>query len=339
MGDETLEAFGTRWNKRLRGGVAFDPADKGLAPPPVALDIPAVDSILGGGVPRGRTTLLVGAESSGKTLLAQLVIAATQQTGGTAMYFDIERCFDERWFALTGVDTSPGRLIVLRPTTMEQTFDMITDALVTARPDVLVLDSVAALVPKDMLKQDMMKQDFRGLAARKITEGVKKITQYNQSTALVIINQLRTKMGVVFGSPETMPGGHGLRHAASLIVRTRRGAWLYAGDDDSDDDLGSLEDDRERQRAGFMLRLRTEKSKVSPPWQTAELKFYFTGEVDPLGSLVHLALQRGVIEQPSRGYFVLPGVEGRVHGRAAVEDCIREDAGLRERVIGAVREA
>lgn len=334
---DALKEFSKRWNKKS-GEIAFDPTDARLAPVPVSLDMPAVDMILGGGVPRGRITVVVGQESSGKTLLSQLIIAAAQRRGGTCIFIDNERTFDERWFRLTGVDTNSERLLVLRPTTLEQTFDAACDALVSVQPDVLVLDSIAALVPQDMLKKDMEDKDFRGLAARKITEGVKKLTQFNRGTAVVLINQLRIDMGVKFGNPETMPGGRGLRHAASLIIRTRQGKWLTTASEGEGDALDSVDDEKEARRIGFLLRLRTEKSKVTVPYQTCDLKFYFTGEVDPLGSLVHLALQRGVIVEPVKAYFELPGVTSKVHGRAAVEELLRDNEELRTRIIEAVKE-
>ncbi len=336
---DALRSFGERWNRKTKSEVAFEPEAEILSPEAVPLDIPAVDLMLGGGIPRGRTSILIGEPSSGKTLLSQLVIAAAQRHGGIAMFFDIERTYDAKWFALTGVDTSPEKLLVVRPKSMEQTFDMVIDALKKVKPAVIVVDSIPAMVPQDMMKASMEDKDFRGLSARKITEGVAKATQYNNETALIFINQLRINMGVKFGNPESMPGGKGLRFHASLLVRVRRGAWLHTvSEEDRDEDgFATLEDGKDAKRIGFMLRLRTEKNKCAPPWQDCELKFFFNGTIDPLGSLIHLAQQRGIIEVTG-SWFKLPGVAKKLHGLPAVEEAIRGDEELKTRLVAEIQE-
>ena len=334
---ETLDEWGKRWNKKTRTEVVFDPRDEELDPGVIPLEIPAVDQLLGGGFPRGLTTILVGEPSSGKTLLSQLVIASAQRQGGTAVFFDIERSYHERWFRLTGVDTSPEKLRVVRPRNLEQAFDMVCDILEKVRPDVVVVDSIPALVPKAMLTAEMDKSDFRGVSARKVTEGIAKVTQYNRSTALIFINQLRVSMGVKFGNPESMPGGKALRFYSSLLVRVRRGKWLTDAEVDADELDFTDVDEKDAKRIGFMLKLRTEKSRLAPPFQECELRFTFDGAVDWVGSLVHLALTRGVIGQPSTGYFTLPGEEAKVHGRIALEERIREDGELRAKLVGLVK--
>ena len=347
MSDDTLEAWGQRWNTKAKADVAFSPEDALLNPTSIEMGIPALDLMLGGGIPRGRTSMFFGEPSTGKTLLAQRVIAAAQKQGGRAMFFDVERCYSPKWFALTGVDVSKEKLIVMRPRNLEQGFDMVTDALENVRPEVIVVDSIPAMVPKAMMTDDrgkpveMERQDFRGLAARKITEGVAKATQYNQTTALIFINQLRTDLGKTFGNPEKLPGGKALKFHVSLIVRVRRGQWLTEADvaEDEMPDLDTvLESDKEPKRIGFMLRLRTEKNKLAPPEQSTSIKFYFNGRVDPMGSLVHLAIQRGVIEG-TRGYYEVPGVDGKVHGFSAVEALLRDDSERREEIIQLVKEA
>jgi len=341
MSNGKLVDFASRWNKKSKTPVVFDPNNIILQPGSISLDIPALDTILGGGIPRGRTTVLIGEPSSGKTLLSQLIIAASQRNGGNAIFFDAEHTFDPKWFSLTGVDTSAERLAVVRPRSLEQAFDMIVDALSIVKPDVLVLDSIPSLVPAVQMKADMEKQDFRGVHPRKITEGVAKATQYNDSTALVFINQLRTAMNVTFGNPESMPGGRGLRHHASLIIRVRRGKWLTSAPDVAEEGMEaftSLEEDKDAERIGFMLKLRTDKSKIAAPWQSCEIKFYFTGKVDPLGSLIHLAIMRGVI-QSAQGYYELPGIERKVHGFSAVEELLRVDDGVKNELVRLVKEA
>jgi len=338
---DALQAFGNRWNRKAKAEVAFEPEAEVLNPDAIPLGMVAVDMMLGGGMPRGRTSIVIGEPSSGKTLLTQLTIAAAQRRGGTAIFFDLERTFDAKWFALTGVDTSPEKLLVLRPKSLEQGFDMVIEALEKVNPEVIVVDSIPAMVPKAMMSAEMEKQDFRGLTARKITEGVAKATQYNQTTALIFINQLRVAMNIRFGSPESMPGGKGLKFHASLIMRVRKGKWLTTAtesDDETDEDgFTSLEDDKDAKRIGFMLRLRTEKNKCAPPWQEADLKFFFNGAIDPMGSLIHLAIQRGIIEGTG-SWFKLPGVDEKLHGLGAVEKMIREDEDLKNRLVTEITE-
>jgi len=332
-----LEAWGQRWNKKLKVEVAFDPSAQVLQPGFVPVEIPAVDEILGGGFARGRTSMIFGEASAGKTLLAQLLIAAAQRQGGRALFFDVERTFHPGWFAMTGVDvTDPEKLLVVRPRNLEQAFDLITDALEELRPEVLVLDSIPALIPSAVLKAKMEDKDFRGVTARKVTEGIGKCTQANTSTALVMINQLRVSMGVTFGNPESLPGGKALRFYASLLLRMRRGKWLTDKGDPLD--FTDVEDDKDAKRIGFMLRMRTEKNKLAPPQQETELRFTFDGVVDVLSSNVHLALVHGVISSPSAGYFDVPGVVGKVHGRAALDELLRGDSEAYERVLDRLKE-
>lgn len=339
--DETLEAWGKRWNKKLRDEVVFDPDNEQLRPPPVTLGMPALDIMLSGGIPRGRTTILYGNEGCGKTLLSQLIIAAAQKQGGTALFFDIERTYSASWFQLTGVDVSPDKLQVVRPDNMEQAFDMAEDALRTLKPAVLVIDSIAAMVPKDMLSARMEEKDFRGLGARKVTEGIKKLTASNKTTALVVINQVRIDMGKTYGNPETMPGGKGLRFASSLTLLVRRGAWLTAESEASDDELNvdffAVDTRKDATYVGFRLWLRTEKNKQGVPFQDAEVKFFFNGVVDPTSALVDLALRRGVIEEAGKGYFVVPGMDKKVHGANNLEKLLKKDDKLMKKVVKAVQ--
>ena len=337
---DALQSFGKRWNQKASTEVVFDPEDKVLSPGPIPLGILAVDLMLGGGIPRGRTTVFIGEEQSGKTLLSQLAIAAAQRQGGIAMFFDIERTFDAKWFARTGVDLDPEKLIVVHPENLEQGFDMVVDALIKVKPDIIVMDSVSAMVPKDVLKVTMEEKDFRGLDAKKITAGIKKATQYNQDTALIIINQLRVNMGVVYGNPESQPGGKGLKFHTSLRVRVRRGAKLTTETENGKRDAdGFLEsDDKDARLLGFIMRLRAEKNKCAPiDWEGCDIKFFFDGTVDSTGSLITLAQQRGIIEVTG-SWFKLPGVEAKLHGLGAVEEAIREDEELKARLVTEIQE-
>lgn len=337
MGGNPLEAFGERWNRRARRGVAFAADAPELDPGTVSTGIPAVDEITGGGIPRGRTSMFIGEPASGKTLLAQLVIAQAQRDGGRCIYLDVERTFSAAWFRATGVDTSPDRLLVLRPTSLEQGFDMISDALAEVGPDVLVLDSLAAMVPQAVMDASLTEKDFQGLFPRKVSMGLSKVTQENRDTAFVVVNQLRTSLGVAYGNPETIPGGRKLRHDCSLILRVRRGRWLTSNARGDEGEASFAEVGETRgERVGFGLRIRVEKSKMTVPFQETEVRFYFTGAVDPVGATVTLAIERGVIVSPSVGYYVTPDGE-KVHGREALERRVREDDALHRAILARLR--
>jgi recombination protein RecA len=342
-GCEELEAWGKRWNKSAGTDVAFAPDAQELRPGRVVTGLPALDIYLGGGFPKGRITVLYGAESSGKTLLSQLIIAAAQRKKGTAMFFDIERTYLADWFALTGVQTDEKKLIVTRPRTMEQAFDMACDALEKVRPDVLVIDSVAAMVPEAMLEAEMSERDFQGLAARKITEGIKKLNNFNQKTAIVVINQMRVDMGRSFGNPETMPGGKALRHHSSVTIHVKRGEWLTDKSEDMDEEDLSLaftavDPRRDVRFVGFLLRLRMEKLKMATPFQNCDIKFYFDGTVDPMDALVNLAIRRGVIEEATKGYYMLPNSSKKIHGPKQVAKRLRADDKLLAQIIKLTKE-
>jgi len=328
----SLEEWGKKWNKKTHKHVVFDPEDTNLIPEALSTEIPALDKMLGGGFCRGRTTTIFGEPSSGKTLLAQLLIASAQRQGGKCMFFDIERTYDPRWFRMTGVDTDDDALIVVRPANLEQAFDMLQDALSNLKPDVIVVDSIPALTPKTVLDADMEKQVFRGVHARKVTEGMSLCTQANVNTALVFINQTRISMGIKFGNPESLPGGKGIRFYSSVLIRTRRGTWLY--DTGEGTGMDEWEEDTDKPKTGFTLKLRAEKNKLAPPFQECAFDFHFDGTVDWTNSLVHEALVKGVIISPSKGYFEIPELyEGKIHGRAKVEDILRQDKDLKDKVL------
>jgi recombination protein RecA len=336
-----LEAFGERYNKKTKRDVFFDPENPILEPGLISLgpDMLAVNEILGGGLPRGRTSLIIGEPSSGKTLLAQLFMAAAQRQGGTVVYIDAEHTYSRKWFETTGVEVTKDKLIVMRPLYLEEAIDLTVDLMRDVAPTIIVIDSLPALLPKALVEAEMMKQDFQGVFPRKVTEGLGKMTGANVSTALVIINQMRKAMGVRFGNPESLPGGMALKHYTSMWIRVRRGGWLTSAAGESAVGFGEVADDKDARRTGFMLRLRTDKNKMTSPWREAELRFHFTGTVDPLGSLVSLAIERGVIVSGAAGYCEVPGVERKIHGREALEVLLRGDDALRATIRELTKEA
>jgi recombination protein RecA len=335
---QTLEEWGDKWNKQVGGEVAYNPNDPTLFPPPIPTGYPTLDEMMGGGIPRGRVTMLIGLESAGKTLLSQLMIAAAQRQGGRAVFIDAERTFDPRWFSMTGVDLDPKRLLVVRPETLEQSFDMLADALRNLEPDIIVWDSITSLLPSSIMDASMVDSDNRGVAARKTTEGITRTVGLNKKVAVVVINQIRTDMTVKWGNPESSPGGFALKHHTSLRLRVRRGEWVYAGGKtavgpENPEAFLDLGDEKSKKKIGYLMRIRADKNKIAPPYQEIELTVMFNGTVDGVASLVHNAIARGVIEQPTAGYFVIPDTCGRkIHGRPAVENIVRQDDEIYERV-------
>ncbi len=329
----SLDQWRKKWNKAAKREVAFEPGNELLIPKGIRIGMPNVDRMLGDGFARGRSVVFVGEPGTGKTLLAQLVIAAAQREGGRAMFFDAERTYDPRWFKLTGVDVDPKNLIVVRPRNLEQGFDMIEDALEEIKPAVLVLDSLPALVPKKQAEESLEKENI-ALSARKIGLAIQKCNLANESTCLIFINQIRTAIGK-WGDPSDMMGGWAFKHANSQLVRTRRGAWIMENEDQTEMVLG---DDKEKKKVGFILKLRVERNKVGEPWKEAEIEFRWKdGSVDWTSSLVHEAMRAGIIESPSQGYFTSDLWEGKIHGRKKLEDTIRASTDLKAQIMERIK--
>jgi len=320
-------------------GSLFKPKDPRLNPNILPTDLESLDLILGGGIRRGRTTMIYGIESSGKTLLTQVIIAAAQRRGGRAFFLDAEKTYDSNWFALTGVDLDDDKLTIGRPASLEHAFDMLEGAL-KAKFEVVVLDSIPSLVSQAALDSKMTEKDQMGGDARKITAGVKKCNLMNESSAFIVINQMRSALGVVYGSPETIPGGKFLRAAASVSLRLRRGAWVLDKDLDEGEvpTFTSVDDSKEAQRVGFQMRIRVEKNKTEIPWQETDIRVLFNGSVDSTGSLVDLAIKRGVVVlEKGLSFYRVPGHDGLINGRNAVADYLRETPDARELVAAQVR--
>ncbi|NIA06039.1 MAG: recombinase RecA [Actinobacteria bacterium] len=238
----------------------------------------SLDLALGGaGMPRGRIVELYGPESSGKTTLALHVISNAQKTGGVAAFIDAEHSFDTTWAKRLGVDTD--HLLFSQPDYGEQALN-ITEMLVRSNAlDVIVVDSVAALIPKSEIDGEIGDVHV-GLQARLMSQAMRKLAGViSKSRACVIfINQIREKIGVMFGSPETTPGGRALKFYASIRLDIRRVTTLKQGD----------------QSIGTHVRARVVKSKISPPFKRAEFDILFDEGISYYGDLLGLALENGL---------------------------------------------
>jgi recombination protein RecA len=241
----------------------------------------SLDLALGGaGIPRGRVVEIFGPESSGKTTLALHVIAAAQRGDGVAAFIDAEHALDPSWMKRCGVN--PDTLLVSQPDCGEQALE-ITDMLVRSNAvDVIVIDSVAALIPKAELEGEMG-QAVVGMQARLMSQALRKLTGAisKSRTIVIFINQIREKIGVMFGNPETTPGGRALKFYSSLRIDVRRIASIKDGD----------------RVIGSQVKARVVKNKIAPPFRETQFDILFESGIDRMGDVIDLATKLNLIEK------------------------------------------
>lgn len=292
-----------------------------------ALDIQAIstgslglDIALGiGGLPRGRIVEIYGPESSGKTTLTLQVIAEAQKAGGTTAFIDAEHALDPIYARKLGVDTD--NLYITQPDTGEQALE-ITDALVRSGAfDVVVVDSVAALTPKAEIEGDMGDSHV-GLQARLMSQALRKLTANikRTNTLVIFINQIRMKIGVMFGSPETTTGGNALKFYASVRLDIRR--------------IGSLKDGDEV--IGNQTRVKVVKNKVAPPFKQAEFEILYGEGISRLGEIIDLGVAIDVIQKSGAWYSY--GGEKIGQGKEKVRSFLKEKPELATEIEAKIRE-
>lgn len=278
----------------------------------------SLDLALGiGGIPRGRITEIYGPESSGKTTLCQHIVAEVQKMGGTAAYVDMEHALDPSYAAKCGVDID--NLLVSQPDTGEQALE-ITETLVrSGAVDLVVIDSVAALVPRSEIEGDMGDAQM-GAMARLMSQALRKLSgAINQTkTSVIFTNQLRMKIGVMFGNPETTTGGNALKFYASVRLDVRRIQSIKIG----------------AEIVGNRTRVRVVKNKVAPPFRTAEFDIMYNEGISKVGDLIDLATQLEIVDK--RGAFFSYGDTRLGQGRENSKEFLRQNpdmAGEIEQVI------
>jgi len=280
----------------------------------------ALDAALGiGGVPRGRIVEIYGPESSGKTTLALQIIAEAQAAGGVAAFVDAEHALDPAYAARLGVDIED--ILISQPDTGEQALE-ITDMLVRSGAiDVIVIDSVAALVPRAELEGEMGDVTV-GLQARLMSQAMRKLAgSLNKSqTTCIFINQLREKVGVMFGNPETTSGGRALKFYASIRIDIRR--------------IDSIKQGTEL--VGNRVRAKVVKNKVAPPFRQAEFDIMYGQGISKEGSLLDLGVEEGIVQKSGAWYTY--GEERLGQGREAAKDFLREHSDLRNVIEAQIRE-
>ncbi len=307
--------FGKGSIMRLGEGPGMD------AIPAISTGSVSLDAALGcGGVPRGRIVEIFGPESSGKTTIALQIIAQVQRGGGMAAFVDAEHALDPTYAKALGVQTD--NLIVSQPDTGEQALEIAEILTSSGSLDVVVIDSVAALVPKAELEGDMGDHHV-GLQARLMSQALRKLTGvvHRSNTCFIFINQIRMKIGVMFGNPETTSGGNALKFYSSVRLDIRRIAAIKEGENN----------------VGNRTRVRVVKNKLAPPFRTAEFDIMFGRGVSREGDVLDLAVEKGIVAKTGAWYSY--GEERIGQGRENVKRFLSENADIFGEIDGQVRAA
>ena len=281
----------------------------------------ALDTALGvGGYPRGRIIEIYGPESSGKTTLAIHAIAEAQKQGGIAAFIDAEHAFDRFYAEKLGVDVD--NLWISQPDNGEQALEIADQLIRSSAIDILVIDSVAALTPKKEIEGDMGDSAV-GLQARLMSQALRKLTSTiaKTNTCCIFINQLREKIGMMFGNPETTTGGNALKFYSSVRLDIRRITSIKDGD----------------QVIGNQVRVKIVKNKVAPPFRKAEFEITFGEGISKIGEIVDLGVQYGII-QKSGSWFSYNGTK-LAQGRDATKAMIKDNPELAEELEGLIKNA
>src|SRR5512133_246229 len=280
----------------------------------------SIDLALGvGGIPRGRITEIYGPESSGKTTICQHIVAEAQRLGGMAAYIDMEHAMDPRYAAHCGVDIE--NLLISQPDTGEQALEICETLVRSAAVDIVVVDSVAALVPRAEIEGDMGDASM-GMQARLMSQALRKLSgAINQTkTAVVFTNQLRQKIGIMFGNPETTPGGLALKFYASVRLDVRRIQTIKVGPE----------------MVGNRTRVRVVKNKVAPPFRTAEFDIMYNEGISKEGDIIDLATALEIVTK--RGAFFSYGDIRLGQGRENAKEFLRQNIELCNEIEHTVRE-
>ena len=280
-----------------------------------------LDVALGvGGYPKGRIIEIYGPESSGKTTLAIHAIAEAQKNGGTAAFIDAEHAFDRFYAEKLGVDIS--NLLISQPDNGEQALEIAEQLIRSSAIDIIVIDSVAALTPKKEIEGDMGDSAV-GLQARLMSQALRKLTSTiaKTNTTCIFINQLREKIGVMFGNPETTTGGNALKFYSSVRIDVRKSTPIK----DGDDVIGSL------------TKVKVVKNKVAPPFRRCEFEILFGEGISKLGEIVDLGVEYGIIKKS--GSWCSYGESKLAQGRDGVKALLKDNPELCEELEAKIRQA
>ncbi len=278
-----------------------------------------LDIALGvGGIPRGRVVEIYGPESSGKTTIATHIIAEAQKKGGICAIIDAEHAFDTTYAQKLGVDID--NLLISQPDYGEQALEIADRLILSGALDVVVIDSVAALVPKGELEGEMGDSKM-GLQARLMSQALRKLTATinKTNTICIFINQLREKIGIMFGNPETTTGGNALKFYASVRLDIRRTAQIKDGDS----------------TIGNHVKVKVVKNKVAPPFRFAEFDIIFGEGISKLGEIIDMGVELGIIQKSGSWFSYDNNKLGQ--GRETVKDLLRDNPGLADEIERKIR--
>ncbi|MEI7579215.1 MAG: recombinase RecA [bacterium] len=280
----------------------------------------SLDIALGiGGVPRGRIVEIYGPESSGKTTLVLHIIAEAQSKGGVAAFIDAEHAFDPTYAKAIGVDTD--ELLVSQPDNGEQALEILETLVRSGAVDVVAIDSVAALTPRAEIEGEMG-DSHMGLQARLMSQALRKITGIasKMGTTIIFTNQLRMKIGVMFGNPETTTGGNALKFYASIRMEIRR-----------KEKIGTLDDVK-----GHVVKVKVVKNKMAPPFKEAIFDIVYPTGIDKVSSLIDAAVHFDIIQKA--GAWYKKGDLQLAQGKEGTKELLKSDDKLRKEIFAAVRE-
>lgn len=280
-----------------------------------------LDIALGiGGYPRGRVIEIYGPESSGKTTLTLHAIAEAQKAGGIAAFVDAEHAFDRFYAEKLGVDVE--NLIISQPDNGEQALEIADNLIRSGAIDIIVIDSVAALTPKAEIEGEMGDSKM-GLQARLMSQALRKLTATISKTkcTCIFINQLREKIGIMFGNPETTTGGNALKFYASVRLDIRRVSQIKTGDEAS----------------GNHVRVKVVKNKVAPPFRQAEFDIMFGEGISKVGEILDVGVEKGIVQKSGSWYSYNDSKLGQ--GRDAVKDLLKDNPELAEELEEAIKNA
>ena len=277
----------------------------------------AVDIALGGGMPRGRVVEIFGPEGSGKTTLALHTIAEIQKTGGTAAFVDAEHALDPIRSQALGVNITD--MLASQPDTGEQALEIVETLVRSGAVDIVVIDSVAALVPRAEIEGEMG-DAFVGIQARLMSQALRKLTGVisKSKTTVIFINQLREKIGIMFGNPETTPGGRALKFYSSVRIDVRKVDNIKDGE----------------RVIGSRVRVKIVKNKIAPPFRVAEVDMMFDKGISKMGSLLDVALETGILQKAGSwfSYGEAKISQGREGAKAYLEENLAVAAEIEKKI-------
>lgn len=293
----------------------------------IAMEVEAIptgsltlDMALGiGGVPRGRIVEIYGAESAGKTMIAQSIAASAQRSGGVAAFIDVEHALDPEYAKKLGVDVDS--LLVSQPDTGEQALEIAEALIRSGGIDVLVIDSVAALVPAAEMEGEMGDSHI-GLLARLMSQGLRKLTAaVSKSNCICIfINQLREKVGVMYGNPEVTTGGRALKFYSSVRLDVRKGEPIKDGSD----------------IIGHKVKIKVAKNKVAPPFKAAEFDLIYNKGIDYIGEVIDVGATKGILSRSGSYYYF--GETRLGQGRDKAKEFLKNNPNIKEEIEKKIKE-